>query len=103
MSKTNDVNAKSQTGESQGFSAAEPAVSAAAPKPHVERWTLSTGAVRLYGVSAAARWLGVELQALSALAHGRNCFPISWEARARAEFPGLFAPVPEQQQTISGH
>lgn len=60
------------------------------PKPFVTRVVMPDGKVRLIGVTEAARWMGVKQPALSTLAHGRNAFPISWEHRAREEFPGLF-------------
>lgn len=62
----------------------------AVPKPFVERVTLRNGSTKLHGVSAAARWLGVTPASLSALARGVNAIPITWEQRARAEFPELF-------------
>jgi hypothetical protein len=75
-------NDSSDTEEGQDISAL--------PKPAVMRVTMPDGRVRLLGVSAAARWLGVTDAALSALARGVNGIPITWEARAREEFPGLF-------------
>lgn len=61
-----------------------------AMKPCVARVDLPDGRVRLIGVCAAARWLGVSQPALSALAMRKNAFPITWEDRARAEFPEFF-------------
>ena len=63
------------------------------PTPYVERITLGNGRVILHGVTAAAKWMGVTPASLSALARGVNGIPITWEARARAEFPGLFPPA----------
>jgi len=60
------------------------------PKPFCERVTLRNGHVVLHGVTAAARWLGVTPASLSALARGVNAIPITWEQRARREFPELF-------------
>ena len=62
----------------------------AATKPFCQRVTLANGKVVLHGVCAAARWLGVNPASLSALARGVNAIPITWEERARCEFPELF-------------
>lgn len=67
-------------------------------KPFVSRVARPDGSVYLVGVTDAARWLGVKQPALSQLARGKNAFPITWEARARAEFPELFG-----AKTISGN
>lgn len=76
--------------DNSSHGAAETQVNCAAPKPYVQRVTRPDGSVVLVGVSAAARWLGVKQPTLSQLARGKNAFVIRWEARARAEFPGLF-------------
>ena len=64
-----------------------------AAKPHVARVVLPDGTVRLVGVSAAARWLGCSQQALGQVVRGRIFCGVRFEARARAEFPGLFGDV----------
>lgn len=84
MSETARENASTTPNDSQGFSGTS--------KPFVQRVVLLNGKVRLFGVADAARWLGVTPASLSALARGVNGIPITWEARARAEFPELFEP-----------
>lgn len=59
-------------------------------KPHVERVVLGDGTVRLYGVSAAARWLGCSQNALSQVARGMPGRGERLANRARVEFPELF-------------
>lgn len=63
------------------------------PKPFVCRVPLPDGTVRLIGVSAAAKWLGVKQPTLSAVCRGTNGVPVSWAGRAREEFPQLFGDV----------
>lgn len=81
MSKTHTDNGNHTGSENQVFSA---------PKPFVSRVLRPDGSVFLVGVTAAARWMGVKQPALSQLARGKNAFPITWEQRARTEFPELF-------------
>ena len=83
MSKTHKNNGNTDGAETQ--------VICASPKPFVQRVQRPDGSVLLVGVSAAARWLGVKQPTLSQLARGTNAFPITWEKRARTEFPELFA------------
>lgn len=89
MSKTHTDNGTHKVADNQGFST---------QKPFVSRVIKPDGSVLLVGVTDAARWLGVKQPALSQLARGKNAFPITWEARARAEFPELFG-----AKTISGN